>query len=47
MALIDLCRHRQADKAQEALEHHIADAAEQILTIVDRLLDEAPAERAA
>jgi DNA-binding GntR family transcriptional regulator len=43
LALIALCRHRQADKAQSALEHHIADAAEQILTIVGRLLDDAPA----
>lgn len=41
-ALIALCRHRQADKARTALEHHIADAAEQILAIVGRLLDEAP-----
>lgn len=36
--LIDLCRHGQADKAQLVLERHIADAAEQILAIVDRLL---------
>lgn len=47
LALIALCRHRQADKAQEALEQHIADAAEQILAIVDRLLDEASVERVA
>lgn len=47
LALIALCRHRQADKAQTALEQHIADAAEQILAIVGRLLDEAPTERAA
>ncbi|WP_407830393.1 GntR family transcriptional regulator [Verminephrobacter aporrectodeae] len=42
LALIVLCRQRQADKAQKALEQHIADAAEQIIAIVDRLLDEAP-----
>jgi DNA-binding GntR family transcriptional regulator len=47
LALIELCRHRQADKAQAALERHIADAAKQILTIVERLLDEAPDERVA
>jgi DNA-binding GntR family transcriptional regulator len=40
LALISLCRQRQADKAQAALEHHIADAAEQILAIVARLLVE-------
>jgi DNA-binding GntR family transcriptional regulator len=38
MALIELCRNRQADKAQKALERHIKDAAEQILSIVSRLL---------
>jgi DNA-binding GntR family transcriptional regulator len=42
LLLIDLCRHRQADQAQAVLERHIADAAEQILTIVDRLLDHVP-----
>lgn len=47
LALIDLCRHRQADKAQVALERHIADAADQILAIVGRLLDDAPAQRIA
>lgn len=47
LALIELCRHRQADKAQAALERHIADAAEQILAIVERLPDEAPVVRAA
>lgn len=40
--LIELCRHRQADKAQLVLEQHIAEAAEQILTIVDWLIDEVP-----
>ena len=38
LQLIDLCRHRQAEKAQLVLEQHIAEAAEQILTIVDRLI---------
>jgi DNA-binding GntR family transcriptional regulator len=46
LALIELCRHRQAEKAQLALKHHIADAAEQILAIVGRLLVE-PAPRVA
>ncbi len=45
LALIALCRLRQADKAQAALEHHIADAAEQILAIIDRLPDEAHVEQ--
>ncbi len=40
LQLIALCRHRQADKAQAALEQHIAEAAEQILAIVDRLIEE-------
>jgi len=47
MALIDLCRQRRADQAQAALERHIAGAAEQILAIVARLLDKAPAGRSA
>lgn len=47
MALIALCRKRKADKAQAALEHHIADAAQQIIAIVGRLLDHEPAVRAA
>lgn len=47
LALITLCRHRKADEAQVALEHHIADAAEQILAIVSRLLDETPVARIA
>ena len=47
LALIALCRARKADKAQKALEQHIADAAEQILAIVGRLLHETPSERAA
>ena len=42
LQLIDLCKHRQADKAQILLEKHIADAAAQILMIVDRLLDDGP-----
>lgn len=42
MALISLCRGRQADQAQAVLERHIGDAAEQILAIVERLLDQAP-----
>lgn len=37
MALVELCRHGQADAAREALARHIADAAAQILAIVDRL----------
>jgi DNA-binding GntR family transcriptional regulator len=45
--LISLCRHRQADKAEKALAKHIADAAEQILAIVNRLLEEAPAKKSA
>lgn len=42
MQLIELCRHRQVEKAQLALEQHIAEAAEQILAVVDRFLDKAP-----
>lgn len=42
LQLIALCRHRQAGKAQALLEQHIAEAAEQILAIVDRLLEEPP-----
>ena len=38
--LIELCRHRQPDKARQVLERHITDAAVQILGIVDRLLDD-------
>jgi len=41
MALIDLCRSRRAGEAQAVLERHIADAAQQILSIVGRLLDHA------
>lgn len=37
--LIELCAHRQAAKAQAALEKHISDAGEQILAIVSRLMD--------
>lgn len=44
LELIELCRHRQADKAQALLESHISDAAEQILGIVDRLVDDAPGQ---
>lgn len=40
--LIALCRHRQADKAAAALEKHIEEAASQIVSIVERLLDTAP-----
>ncbi|MCJ0762075.1 GntR family transcriptional regulator [Variovorax sp. CYS-02] len=40
MALIGLCRHGQAEQAQAALEQHIIEAAEQIIGIVRRLLDE-------
>ncbi len=39
MTLIDLCRHRQVEKAGAALEKHIEDAAGQILAIVARILD--------
>lgn len=38
LALIDLCRNRQGDKAKDALEQHLRDAASQILGIVSRLL---------
>jgi DNA-binding GntR family transcriptional regulator len=41
MALIALCRQGRADEARAALEHHISDAAAQILAIVGRLLKEA------
>ncbi|WP_051237610.1 GntR family transcriptional regulator [Ottowia thiooxydans] len=41
--LIDLCRHRQADKAQQVLEEHIATAGDEILGIVTRILDDKPA----
>lgn len=47
LALIGLCRGRKADEAEVALEHHISDAAKQILAIVNRLLDEVLKERAA
>lgn len=40
MALVELCRHRQADKAEALLEHHIGEAAEQILSIVSKLVEE-------
>lgn len=36
--LIDLCRRREVAQAEIALEEHIEKAAEQILSIVDRLL---------
>ncbi|ARP94201.1 GntR family transcriptional regulator [Bordetella genomosp. 13] len=42
MALITLCRGRQIDEAEAMLERHIDDAAQQILSIVERLLDQAP-----
>lgn len=42
--LIELCRHRQAAKAQEVLEKHILDAGEQILAIVRRFMDEGHAK---
>lgn len=38
-ALIALARHGQAEQAEVALERHIAEAADQILVIVDHLLD--------
>jgi DNA-binding GntR family transcriptional regulator len=47
LQLIELCRHRQADKAQTLLEQHIGDAAEQILSIVDRLIDDSAFRHAA
>lgn len=40
MALIGLCRHGRAEQAQAALEQHIAEAAQQIIGIVRRLLDD-------
>jgi len=43
LQLISLCRNRQAEQAQALLEQHIGDAADQILAIVDRMLDKAPA----
>ncbi len=42
LALIELCRARQADKAKLAMQHHISDAAVQILAIVARLFAAAP-----
>lgn len=39
MALISLARQGQPEKAEAALERHIAEAADQILAIVDHLLD--------
>ncbi len=42
-ALIELCRHGQAEKAEAAMEKHIAEAAKQILSIVERLMDSTPA----
>jgi DNA-binding GntR family transcriptional regulator len=39
--IITLCRHRQADAARAAMEHHIADAAMQIIEAASRLLDDA------
>ncbi len=44
LALVALCRARQADQAEQVLERHIADAAQQILAIVGRLLDGAAPE---
>jgi DNA-binding GntR family transcriptional regulator len=38
--LIDLCRYRQADKAEAAMVEHIVFAAEQISDIVSRILKE-------
>lgn len=38
--LIELCRQRKADIARVAMEHHIAEAAAQIVEIVGRLLHE-------
>ena len=42
-ALIDLCRRKALDQAEQALVSHIEQAAQQILSIVDRLLDGVPA----
>jgi DNA-binding GntR family transcriptional regulator len=39
LALITLCRNRQAESAAQALTQHIADAAHQIQAVVARLLD--------
>jgi DNA-binding GntR family transcriptional regulator len=41
MNLIALCAARKPKAARVALEHHISEAAQQILTIVGRLLDKA------
>lgn len=43
MNLVTLCRRRKADQARDAMASHIAQAAEQILAIVGRLLGQAPA----
>jgi DNA-binding GntR family transcriptional regulator len=42
MALIKLCRPRQAEEAKLAMQKHISDAAVQILAIVSRLFAAAP-----
>ena len=47
MQIIELCRQRKPDVAKAALEHHIADAAVQIVQIVSRLLAEGHAPAAA
>lgn len=42
MALIALCREGRLEAAEAALQRHIEGAATQILSIVDRILDQAP-----
>ncbi len=44
LAIIDLCRHRQADEAEASMAKHIEGAAEQIVSIVERLLESSPSE---
>jgi DNA-binding GntR family transcriptional regulator len=45
LALIALCRNRQAEAAQQALEQHIAGAAHQILGLASRLQSASAAEK--
>ncbi len=44
LQMISLCRQRRPRQASDALEQHIKDAASQILTIVEKIMSEAPAE---
>lgn len=44
MQLIELCRQRRPDAAEVVMERHIAEAAEQICSIVERLLQRNGAE---